>query len=146
MFPVREFNVNRKHFSVKTLVSTYLEYFFPALWLLRPIQSSHVTLRDPWKCGGWGAVSQFQCSGKLCVVSVLDYRNFHCEVDRVVSEPGQPSPSCSHWVTSWSACGQPCSLLTHAANPTLVCCNVAEQLPDIISLQSLNTALCISTR
>ena len=30
MFPVREFNVNRKHFSVKTLVSTYLEYFFPS--------------------------------------------------------------------------------------------------------------------
>lgn len=42
MFQIRE-RVNRKHFSMKTLASTYLEYFFSTELFLRPVQSFHMT-------------------------------------------------------------------------------------------------------
>lgn len=46
IFQIREIKVSRKHFSVKTVVSTYLGYFFFTVLLFKPIQSSHMTLRN----------------------------------------------------------------------------------------------------
>lgn len=64
-----------------------------------------------------------------------------CEADGVVSEPVRPSPSVG------PASVRPVrSLLTHTVTPALVCRDVAKQLPDAISFQSMNTAVCISTR
>lgn len=52
MFQIREGKVNRKD-SVKTLVSTYLEYFFSTALFLRAIQSSRVT--QAHECVGSGS-------------------------------------------------------------------------------------------
>lgn len=56
MFQIRESRINRKHFSVKTLVSTYLEYFSQ----LHDFSGYSVSPQDSerlMKVWGWGVLS-----------------------------------------------------------------------------------------
>ena len=82
MFQIRE-RLNRKHFSMKTLAATYLEYFFSTALFLRPIQPFHMT-QAYWKYGAW-QLSQCQYSEESCIVLVFDYRNFQIDskVERI---------------------------------------------------------------
>lgn len=142
MFQIREGKVNRKY-SVKTLVSTYLEYFFLNC-IISQGYSAFPHDSGAWMYGEW-QLSQCQYAEESGIVLAFDYRDF--QTDSKVEIIAQWT-SCTHHPASTAFSVLPVLVYLDSRHPPLpiFCYNILKQLPDIISFPSINITVCISTR
>ena len=94
--------------------------------------------------GEW-QLSQCQYSEESGIVLAFDYRDF--QTDTKVEIIAQRI-SCTHHPASTVFSVLPVLVYLDSPHspPPIFCYNILKQLPDIISFQSINITVCISTR